>query len=412
MRRKKILVTALSLFIVFSIIFNFNIVSNATEDYVWNYNLGSVETSAIDSGSSVENPLNLQCGGAILIDQNSGQVLYEHNSHEKLRPASVTKVMSILLVMEALDSGQIKLEDRVPCSEKASSMGGSQIWLTTSEALTVNEMLKCMCVVSANDCTVAMAEYLCGSTDAFVERMNQRAKELGMNDTCFKNCHGIDEDGHETSAYDIALMSRELLNNHPSITKYTTIWMDSIRDGKSELVNTNKLVRNYEGCTGLKTGSTSLALYNLSASATRDNLSLIAVIMKAPTTAQRFSEAKALLDYGFNNYSSSELGKKDEIVKSITVEKGVEPTVNGLFSKNEYCLIPKGKESEIRQEINIPDSIQAPINKDEKIGEIQYYYEDKLLCTIDVISDRDVRKNSFVNMSGFLIKKWFSLLRI
>ena len=412
MRQKRILVNAIAFFIVFSVIFNFNILSYATEDYVWNYNLGSVETSATDSESNIENPLNLQCGAAILIDQNSGQVLYEHNSHEKLRPASVTKVMSILLVMEALDSGQIKLEDRVPCSEKASSMGGSQIWLTTSEALTVNEMLKCMCVVSANDCTVAMAEYLCGSTDAFVEKMNQRAKELGMNDTCFKNCHGIDEDGHETSAYDIALMSRELLNNHPSITNYTTIWMDSIRDGKSELVNTNKLVRNYEGCTGLKTGSTSLALYNLSASATRDNLSLIAVVMKAPTTALRFSEAKALLDYGFNNYSSSELGKKDDIVKCINVEKGVENNLNGLFSKNEYCLIPKGKESEIRQEISIPDSIQAPVSKGEKIGEIKYYYEDKQLCSIDVISDRDVRKNSLVNMSGFLLRKWFSLLRL
>ena len=183
-------------------------------------------------------------------------------------------------------------------------------------------------------------------------------------------------------------------------------------DNKFWLVNTNKLVRNYEGCTGLKTGSTSLALYNLSASATRDNLSLIAVVMKAPTTALRFSEAKALLDYGFNNYSSSELGKKDDIVKCINVEKGVENNLNGLFSKNEYCLIPKGKESEIRQEISIPDSIQAPVSKGEKIGEIKYYYEDKQLCSIDVISDRDVRKNSLVNMSGFLLRKWFSLLRI
>ena len=182
-------------------------------------------------------------------------------------------------------------------------------------------MIKCMCVVSANDCTVAMAEYLCGSTDAFVAKMNERAKELGMNDTHFKNCHGIDEDGHVTSAYDISVMSRELLTKHPNITKYTTIWMDSIRDGKSELVNTNKLVRNYEGCTGLKTGSTSLALYNLSASATRNNLSLIAVIMKAPTTALRFSEAKALLDYGFNNYSSSELAKANDIVNERAEEK-------------------------------------------------------------------------------------------
>ena len=216
--------------------------------------------------------------------------------HESLRPASVTKVMSILLIMESLDSGQIKLEDKVPCSENARSMGGSQIWLNETETLTVNEMLKAMCVVSANDCTVAMAEFLAGSQEAFVEKMNTRAKELGMNDTCFKNCHGIDEDGHITSSYDIALMSRELLTKHPSIKNYTTIWMDSLRDGKSQLVNTNKLIRNYQGATGLKTGSTSLALYNLSASATRNGLSLIAVIMKAPSTKVRFAEAQKLLD--------------------------------------------------------------------------------------------------------------------
>ena len=223
--------------------------------------------------------------------------------HESLRPASVTKVMSILLIMESLDSGQIKLEDKVPCSENARSMGGSQIWLNETEILTVNEMLKAMCVVSANDCTVAMAEFLAGSQEAFVEKMNTRAKELGMNDTCFKNCHGIDEDGHVTSSYDIALMSRELLTKHPSIKNYTTIWMDSLRDGKSQLVNTNKLIRNYQGATGLKTGSTSLALYNLSASATRNGLSLIAVIMKAPSTKVRFAEAQKLLDYGFSNYT-------------------------------------------------------------------------------------------------------------
>lgn len=413
MKYKRFILRTICLALGISMLLNCHITSYATEDYVWNYNFSSIETSSTDeTNQSMENPLNLQSGSAILIDQNSGQVLYEYNCHEQLRPASVTKVMSILLVMEALDSGQISLEDKVPCSEKASSMGGSQIWLTTSETLTVNEMLKCMCVVSANDCTVAMAEYLCGSTDSFVEKMNQRAKELGMNDTCFKNCHGIDEDGHVTSAYDIALMSRELLRNHPSITNYTTIWMDSIRDGKSELVNTNKLVRNYEGCTGLKTGSTSLALYNLSASATRDNLSLIAVIMKAPSTALRFSETKTLLDYGFNNYSSSELGKKDDIVKNIIVQKGVENTVDAVFSENKYCIIPKGQESEIRQEISIPDIVQAPVNKGEKLGEIKYFYKDNELCTVDIVSDRSIKQNSLVNMSGFLLKKWFSLLRL
>lgn len=399
------------LFTCLAIIFNFGIITFATEDYVWSASADSMQASSSEEKPIENNPLHLESGSAILMDQNSGQILYEHNIHEQLRPASVTKIMSILLVMEALDSGQIKLEDKVPCSERASSMGGSQIWLTTSETLTVNDMLKCMCVVSANDCTVAMAEYLCGSTDAFVSKMNQRAKELGMNDTCFKNCHGIDEDGHITSAYDIALMSRELLNNHPNITKYTTIWMDSIRDGKSELVNTNKLVRNYEGCTGLKTGSTSLALYNLSASATRDNLSLIAVIMKAPTTALRFSEAKSLLDYGFKNYSSAELSKHGEIVKTINIEKGVESTINAVFSENRSCLIKKGEESKISQEISVPDSISAPISKGDKIGEIKYFYDGNQIASSNIVSDKTVRKNGFANMSGLLLKRWFSLLR-
>ena len=251
----------------------------------------TIQTS-ISATTETSNPLGLTCGGAILIEQNSGQVLYDYNMHEKMRPASVTKVMSLLLVMEALDSGKISLKDKVPCSETAAKMGGSQIWLDTREELTVDEMLKAVCLASANDCIVALAEFLEGSQEAFVKKMNEKAKELGMNDTTFKNCHGIDEDGHETSPYDIALMSRELLTKHQTITNYTTIYMDSLRDGKSQLVNTNKLVRNYEGCTGLKTGSTSVALFNLSASATRNGLSLIAVIMKAETSKIRFNEAR------------------------------------------------------------------------------------------------------------------------
>ncbi len=257
------------------------------------------------------------------MDQKTGTILYEYNSHEQLRPASVTKVMTILLIMEALDNGIISLEDSVPCSEKASSMGGSQIWLDTTETLTVHEMLKAICVVSANDCCVAMSEYIAGSEELFVEQMNKRAKELGMNDTVFKNCHGIDEDDHMTSSYDIALMSRELITKHPKITEYTTIWMDSLRNGESELVNTNKIIRNYEGATGLKTGSTSAALFNLSATATRDNLSLIAVIMRGETSSIRFSEAQKLLDYGFSNYEYIECSKKDDILKTINVDKGI-----------------------------------------------------------------------------------------
>lgn len=213
-------------------------------------------------------------------------------------------------------------------------MGGSQIWLDARETLTVDEMLKAICVVSANDCTVAMAEFLAGSEDVFVQLMNDRAKELNMNDTTFKNCHGIDEDGHITSANDISIMARELLLNHPYITNYTTIWMDSLRDGKSELVNTNKLVRNYQGCTGLKTGSTSLALYNVAASATRDNLSLIAVIMRAPTTKDRFADAKTLLDYGFTNYKFGKTSSKGEVVTTCNISKGSDKDLELVYEKD------------------------------------------------------------------------------
>ena len=299
--------------------------------YVWSNNSNTLETS-------VDSKLNLESQSAILIEQNSGQILYEHNIHEQLRPASVTKVMSILLIMEQIDNGKLSLTDNVSCSENASKMGGSQIWLDTRETLTVEEMLKAICVVSANDCVVAMAEHIAGSEKAFVEMMNIKAKELGMNDTCFKNCHGIDEDGHVTSSYDIELMSRELLTKHPSITKYTTIYMDSLRDGKSELVNTNKLIRTYKGATGLKTGSTGLALYNLSASATRDNLSLIAVIMKAPSTKVRFEEAKKLLDFGFNNFSYKQFANKGDILKSVEVQKGVKDSINVEFESDARML--------------------------------------------------------------------------
>ena len=241
--------------------------------------------------------------------------------------------------MEALDRGDITLDTQIPCSENAASMGGSQIWLNTSETLSVDEMLKAICVVSANDCTVAMAEYLAGSEEIFVQKMNEKAKELGMNDTTFKNCHGIDEDDHMTSSYDISLMSRELLQKYPQITKYTTIWMDSLRDGESELVNTNKLVRTYEGATGLKTGSTSLALYNLSASATRNNLSLIAVVLRAPTPKIRFSEAKLLLDYGFSTYDFKKIATKDEFLQTVNVSKGTESSTNLVFENDSGVLL-------------------------------------------------------------------------
>lgn len=369
----------------------------------------TITTSTNEKTNS--NVLNLESESAILIEQTTGQILYEHNSHEQLRPASVTKVMSILLIMEALDSGQIALTDNVPCSEHAASMGGSQIWLDPRETLTVDEMLKAVCVASANDCVVAMAEYIAGSEEAFVQMMNDKAKILGMNDTTFKNCHGLDEDGHVTSSYDIALMSKELLNNHPQITQYTTIWADTLRDGKSELTNTNKLLRTYKGATGLKTGSTGLALYNLSASATRDDLSLIAVIMKAPSTKVRFSESAKLLDYGFNTFSFKQFGKKDEVIKTVNVNKGVCSTVDAVLSDNAGTLIEKGNDKNIQQNLNLEDTVSAPITKGQKLGEISFVLDGKTLSTVDIVAKNDVKKMNLFTMSKKMIYSWIDLLR-
>lgn len=396
--------------LILIIYFSFPIFSFASEDmYVWSSDAltSSVSANTTDNSTS----LNLDCGGAVLIEQNTGKILYDHNMHEKLRPASVTKVMTILLIMEALDNGRITLDTKIPCSQNATSMGGSQIWLDPRETLTVNEMLKAICVVSANDCTVAMAEYLAGSEEAFVIQMNARAKELGMNDTTFKNCHGIDEDGHLTSAYDISLMSRELLVNHPSITNYTTIWMDSLRDGKSSLVNTNKLIRNYKGATGLKTGSTSVALYNLSASATRDGLSLIAVILKAPNTKVRFAEATKLLDYGFNTYSYSEFGKKEDVVKSLTVSKGTLKNVNAILENSTGALVKKGEEKNLVQNVNLQDSVQAPVTRGQILGEVTYSLNGEVVGRSNIIAEKDVSQVTLWSMTGYLFQTWYQLIR-
>ena len=409
---KKVIGLTLFIYLFFSMF----TVSQA-EKYEWTIinNSDVIETNSQVEGDNTEsipqNELNLDCESAILIEQNSGQVLYEKNSHEQLRPASVTKLMTILLIFEALEEGQIKLDDKVPCSENAAAMGGSQIWLDTREELSVNEMLKAMCVVSANDCTVAMAEYISGSEEAFVSKMNEKAKELGMNDTCFKNCHGIDEDGHVTSSYDIALMSKEVLKKYPDITNYTTIYMDTLRDGKSELVNTNKLIRNYKGATGLKTGSTSLALYNLSASATRDDLSLIAVVMKAPTSAARFDDAKKLLDYGFKNYEYKQFGKKCDVIGNVIIEKGVESSVNAVLSDDCGVMIKKGTENNLVQSLQMEQKLSAPIKQGQKLGSVTYKIGEDEIKTIDIVAEKEVKKETLMNVASVIYEEWFCLLR-
>lgn len=256
-----------------------------------------------------------------------------------------------------------------------------------------------------------MAEYIAGSEESFVQMMNDKAKKLGMNDTCFKNCHGLDEDGHLTSAYDIALMSKELLNNYPEITKYTTIWTDSLRDGKSQLANTNKLIRTYKGITGLKTGSTSLALYNLSASATRDGLSLIAVIMKAPSTKVRFAEATKLLDYGFSKFSFKSFGNQGDFVKSVAVTKGVKSEVSVVFESNAGTLIEKGKETQVVQSINLADCVPAPITAGQKLGEASFTLDGQTLATVDLVATNSVDRLNLFTMSKRVIYSWIDLLR-
>lgn len=370
----------------------------------------AVNTTPV-KGDETGNTLNLQSGSAILIEQTTGQVLYGYNVHEQLRPASVTKIMSILLIMEQIELGKLEYTTKISCSSNAARMGGSQIWLDTSETLSVEEMLKAICVVSANDCVVAMAEHIGGTEEAFVQLMNAKASELGMKDTTFKNCHGLDEEGHVTSTYDIALMSKELLNKYPEITKYTTIYMDSLRDGESSLVNTNKLVRNYDGCTGLKTGSTSQALFNLSASATRDNLSLIAVIMKGPTSAIRFDEAKTLLDYGFNNFEYRKLGSKGETVKEINIQKGISKAVEVVFDKDVGALIPKGQGSSISQTINLSDSIPAPIAEGEILGKVNFSIGENTFLEVNLVAKEQVKKIDIITMTCKIYEKWFNLLR-
>lgn len=366
-----------------------------------------IETATMNSNIN----LGLTCEGAMLMDETSGTILYAKNEHEKLRPASVTKVMTLLLIMEALDDGRISLTDKVSCSPKASSMGGSQIWLDQTESLTVDEMLKAICVVSANDCCVAMSEFIAGSEEAFVDLMNAKAKELDMNDTTFKNCHGIDEDGHLTSAYDIALMSRELSKNHPQIHNYTKIWMDTLRDGKSQLVNTNKLVRFYSGCTGLKTGSTSLALYNLSATATRNNLSLIAVVLKGPTPTERFDDAKKLLDYGFSNFSNVVIAKKADVVDTMETQKSKTANVEIILEDDLSVLLKKGNEKNITKEIIYDKEIAAPLEYREKVGVMHCYLDGEIVATGNLLSNQKIEKKDIVQFSNDLLNFFLKIGR-
>ncbi len=314
-----------------------------------------------------DDAIDISAPSAILMEKSSGEIIYVKNAHERMPPASVTKVMTMLLIVEAIENGDIALTDIVTASKHASTFGGSCVYLEEGEEMSVDEMLKCIAVVSANDCAVAMSEYLCGTEQAFVQRMNQRAEELGLRDTHFTNCTGLfDDDNHYTSAYDLAVMSRELIK-HDLIKNYTTIWMDSIRGGEFGLSNTNKLVYYYDGCTGLKTGFTSLAMYCLSATAEREGVEYIAVIMHADSIDSRNEDAKTLLSYAFANYTLCSL-RSPEVLPPVTVKLGSADCVQPVYEGAESKLILRQGAGEASYSVDLPDSVSAPVKAGQKLG--------------------------------------------
>lgn len=361
-----------------------------------------------------DNQINITSTSAVLIEGSTGEIIFEKNKDEKLRPASITKIMTLLLIFEALDSGKITLTDQVTISEHAASMGGSQVYLEPYETQDVNTLIKCISISSANDASVAMAELIAGSEEEFVSRMNQRAKELGMNNTNFVNCCGLDVDGHYSTAYDVALMSRELITQHPNISTYSTVWMDTFvhttKKGQSEfgLTNTNKLIRFYKGITGLKTGSTSLAKYCLSATAKREGMNLIAVILAAPETKVRFSEAAKLLDYGYANCSIFSDNNEDLQVLPIPIKQGVVDDiryrVNDEFS---YLCLKDADPASITKEVQIYESVTAPIHENDKVGEVTYSMNGKKIGTVDVVAAENVEKAKYKDYFNQALKKFF-----
>ena len=351
--------------------------------------------------------LELNAKSALLMDVATGTVLFEKDCHERLAPASVTKVMTMLLIMEAVDSGKIQLTDQVTASEAAAAKGGSQIYLKVGETMPVSDMLKSIAVSSANDCACAMAELLAGSESAFVEQMNKRAEELGMADTHFVNCTGLDDSpeakDHRTSAYDIALMSRELLKNHPDIKKYTTIWMDTVRNGAFGLSNTNKLIRFYSGATGLKTGYTTGAGYCLSASAKREGMELIAVVMGCESSQKRSADCKTLLDYGYANYSVVRPGLKEG--RTVAVHLGKEATVPVELVDRREILVDKAKRTSLSAKVELVQMVPAPVKKGQNLGTIKVYADKKMLIQLPLVAGAAVEKLSFWDVYKIVLRR-------
>ena len=369
--------------------------------------LAAVLLAGMLPGRAAAVDLNLNAKSALLMDVATGTVLYEKECHERLAPASVTKVMTMLLIMEALDDGRIHLDDQVTASETAAAKGGSQIYLKAGETMPVSDMLKSIAVSSANDCACAMAELIAGSESAFVEQMNQRAAELGMADTHFVNCTGLDDskeaESHRTSAYDIALMSRQLLKYHPDIKKYTTIWMDTVRGGTFGLSNTNKLIRFYSGATGLKTGFTSGAGYCLSATAKREGMELIAVVMGCESAQKRTADCKALLDYGFATYSVVRPGLKAG--RTVAVHLGKQNTVPVELTERREILVDKAKRTSLTAKVELAQLVPAPVEKGQQVGTISVYAGEKLLIQLPLAAAQAVAKLSFGDVFKLVLER-------
>ena len=346
---------------------------------------------------------DVPCAAAVLIDEDSGTVLYEKNADERRPVASITKVMTLLLTFEALQAGKIALGDIVPVSEHAYHMGGSQIWLEPGEQLTLQEMLKAICISSANDAAVAVAEFVAGSESAFVDAMNARAAALGMTATHFANACGLDEEGHLSSARDVAVMSREMLLHHPEVREYCTVWMDTLRGGRTQLVNTNKLLKSYPGITGLKTGTTGKAGVCITASAERDGLRLIAVVLGASSGKERFEAAKTLLDYGFAHYDSAEVTLPDDAPEELRVKRGTAETTTLDYAAPERLLVPKGEGRDLQTKILLPDTLQAPVRQGSPVGSWQLLRGETVLQELPICAAQDVQALSFGYCLRYLV---------
>ena len=391
---------------VFALLFVLFFYSNFI--YANGYLYDLIQRSDVSSIATNANPsFSFESEAQVLMEVETGNILYANNAEEKMLPASVTKLMTLLLLMEKIDSGTISYSDTIICSKNASEMGGSQIWFEEGESLTVDEALKAICVVSANDVTVAVAEKIGGSEENFVQMMNENAKSLGMNNTHYMNSHGIDEEGHYTCAYDQALLARELITKHPNILKYTSIWMDTLRNGETELTSTNKLIRFYDGATGLKTGYTSLAMYNLVGSATRGNTTFISVIMKAPSSDVRLKETKTLLDYGFSNFETKKLVSQNNDLDEIDVDKNITEKLKTKICEDVYALCEKGSQSNFETNIVYNENICAPLHEGDVVGKIQILNNGELFDEKNIICINDVLKSNFLDYFKYLFNNFF-----